>query len=1034
MGRLNPISFSHFAVCNSFDEFSNCEIARTFREAQPKKDGFHFLYLMEEHGIFADRNTYLWLLEGCLNSGSLLNAKRLHGRILKSGFNGESALGNRLIDAYVSFGDLDDAVKVFDEMSQRNMASWNSILVGFLAKRLNHRALDFLPKMLEECPQPDEHAFACVLRACGGGKVSFYCIEQIHAQIFRRGFSTDPIVGNPLIDLYSKNGDLDSAQIVFGELCSRNSISWVAMMSGFSQNGLGEESLSLYLEMQRLEIVPTPYLFSSVLSACTKTKLFENGKQLHAQIFKWGFQSETFIGNALATLYSRCGNLNLADQIFNKMHCHDGITYNSMISGHAQCGNNDRAIHFFGQMQLAGFKPDSVTIASLLSACASAGALQKGRQLHSYVIKSGVYSDIIIEGSLLDLYVKCADVQTAHEFFNTTNQENVVLWNVMLVAYGQLGNLRESFELFCQMQVAGIKPNQYTYPSILRTCTYFGALDLGEQIHSQIIKTGFELNVYVCSVLIDMYAKCGELSIAREILERLTEKDVVSWTAMIAGYSQHEFYVEALKLFEEMLSRGIQSDNIGFSSAIGACAGIQALEQGLQIHAQAVASGFSIDLSIGNALVSLYARCGRTKDAYSAFETIDSKDVISWNGLISGFAHSGHCEEALQVFAEMNRVGVGANLFTFGSAVSAAADMAEVKQGKQIHARMIKTGYDMEVEAGNVLVTLYAKCGSIDDAKKEFLEMPERNEVSWNAMIRGYSQHGYGIEALQLFEQMKQQRYMPNHVTFVGVLSACSHVGLVNEGLGYFKSMNEKHGVLPRPEHYVLVVDILGRAGLLDHAKKFIEEMPIEPDAMVWRTLLSACSVHRNMEIGEFAAQHLLELVPYDSATYVLLSNIYAVARRWDLRDKMRQMMKDKGVKKEPGRSWIEIKNLVHPFFVGDRLHPLSDKIYNFLEDLNKSIVEIGYVQDHYSLLHDIDQEQKDPSVYIHSEKLAVAFGLISLSPGIPIRVIKNLRICNDCHNWMKFVSRITCRSLVVRDAYRFHHFNDARCSCGDYW
>ncbi|KHG27413.1 Pentatricopeptide repeat-containing -like protein [Gossypium arboreum] len=457
-----------------------------------------------------------------------------------------------------------------------------------------------------------------------------------------------------------------------------------------------------------------------------------------------------------------------------------------------------------------------------------------------------------------------------------------------------------------QMQIEGLVPNQFTYPSILRTCTSVGAFDLGEQIHSQVIKTGFQYDVYVCSVLIDMYAKLGKLETALEILRRLPEEDVVSWTAMIAGYTQHDMFDEALKLFGDMQNQGIQSDNIGLSSAISACAGIQALSQGRQIHAQSFLSGFSDDVSIGNALVSLYARCGQRHDAYTAFKKIDKKDNISWNALISGLAQSGFCEEALQVFSQMNTAGVETNLYTFISSVSAAANTANLKQGKQIHARIIKKGYDLETEVSNALITLYAKCGSIDDAEKEFSEMPEKNEISWNAIITGYSQHGSGIRAINLFEKMKQVGVRPNHITFVGVLSACSHVGLVEECLGYFDSMSKEHGLVPKPEHYNCVVDLLSRAGLLCRARKFIEDMPIEPDAIIWRTLLSACAVHKNVDIGEFAAYHLLKLEPQDSASYVLLSNLYAVARKWDSRDCTRQMMKERGVKKEPAQSWIE--------------------------------------------------------------------------------------------------------------------------------
>ena len=1027
VSKNNLASFSSTAVSHAFDEFPQ-------QQTYGSSEGIDLLHTMEMRGIRANVQTYLWLLDGCYNSGSLLSAQKLHGKILKSGFDLENVLCDRIIDIYMGCGDLDGAVKVFDEMCDRSVSSWNKIINGFVVNKLSGRVLGLFQQMTAENVIPDEMTFAGVLRACGGGNVVFQYVHQIHARITYHGFGASTRVCNPLIDLYSKNGFIDSAKKIFDRLCLKDSVSWVAIMSGLSQNGHEIECIFLFCQIQTSGTAPTPYIFSSVLSACTKIELFEVGKQLHGLVFKVGFSSETYVCNALVTLYSRSGNFISAEQIFSTMRNRDEVSYNSLISGLAQRGSSDRSLELFKKMQLDCLKPDCVTVASLLSACASVGSLYMGRQLHSYAIKGGMSSDIILEGSLLDLYVKCSDIDTASEFFLTTETENVVLWNVMLVAYGQLNNLSDSFEIFRQMQIEGMIPNQFTYPSILRTCTALGALDLGKQIHSQVIKTGFQLNVYVCSVLIDMYAKHGKLDTALGILRKLTEEDVVSWTAMIAGYVQHDMFAKALKLFEEMQNRGIQSDNIGFSSAISASAGIQALNQGQQIHAQSCVCGYSDDLSIGNALASLYARCGRIEEAYLAFKKIDDKDNISWNALISGFAQSGYCEEALQVFTQMKKATVEFDLFTFISAVSAAANIANTKQGKQIHAMIIKTGYDSEIEVSNVLVTLYAKCGIIDDAKREFHAMAEKNEVSWNAMITGYSQHGFGIEALDFFQEMKKLGVMPNHVTFVGVLSACSHAGMVNEGLGYFDSMRKEHGLVPKPEHYVCVVDLLGRAGFLSHARKFIEDMPIKPDALVWRTLLSACVVHKNMEIGEFAACHLLELEPQDSATYVLLSNIYAVTGKWDSRDRTRQRMKNMGVKKEPGRSWIEIKNSVHAFFVGDRLHPLVDKIYEYLGDLNKQAANIGYVQDRYALLNDVEQGHKDPTIYIHSEKLAITFGLLSLSNSIPIHVIKNLRVCNDCHNWIKYVSKISNRAIVVRDAYRFHHFEGGTCSCRDYW
>ncbi|XVF06227.1 hypothetical protein REPUB_Repub06bG0029400 [Reevesia pubescens] len=1019
--------FNTNAISHSFDDFS-------IEENEGNSKEVDFLHWMENRGIKANHQTFLWLLEGCLNSGSIEEGKKLHGKILKMGFGKEHFLSEKLMDFYIALGDLEGAINVFDDMPSRNVFSWNKMIYGFVSRKMNSEVMRFYSRMVAENVNPNESTFAGILKACSGSDVMFEYVEQIHARIIRHGFGFSSFVCNPLIDLYAKNGFIDSAKKLFDKLYVKDSVSLVAMISGLSQNGYEEQAILLFYEMHISGIFPTPYVFSSVLSACTKIEFFKLGEQLHSLVFKQGFSSETYVCNALVTLYSRSGSLVSAEKVFSNMQHRDRVTYNSLISGLAQCGYSDRALELFQKMQHDCLKPDCVTVASLVGACASIGALFTGEQLHSYAIKAGFSMDLIVEGSLLDLYVKCSDVKTAYEFFSMTETVNVVLWNVMLVAYGQLDNLKESFHIFRQMQIEGLVPNQFTYPSILRTCTSVGALDLGEQIHSQVIKTGFQYDVYVCSVLIDMYAKLGKLETALEIVRRLPEEDVVSWTAMIAGYTQHDMFEEALKLFGDMLNRGIQSDNIGLSSAISACAGIQALSQGRQIHAQSFLCGFSDDLSIGNALVSLYARCGRRQDAYTTFAKIDKKDNISWNALISGFAQSGFCEEALQVFSQMNTAGVEANLFTFISSVSAAANTANVKQGKQIHAMIIKTGYDLEIEVSNVLITLYAKCGSIDDAEKEFSEMPEKNEISWNAIITGYSQHGCGIEAIDLFEKMKQVGVTPNHVTLVGVLSACSHVGLVDEGFGYFDSMSKEHGLVPKPEHYNCVVDLLGRAGLLCRARKFIEEMPIEPDATIWRTLLSAFAVHKNVDIGEFAAHHLLKLEPKDSASYVLLSNLYAVSRKWDSRDRTRQMMKERGVKKEPAQSWIEIKNSIHAFFVGDRHHPLAEKIYEHLEDLNKRAAKIGYVQDRYSLFSDVELGQKDPTVHIHSEKLAIAFGLLSLSSSMPVRVIKNLRVCNDCHNWIKFVSKISNRPMIVRDAYRFHHFEGGSCSCKDYW
>ncbi|EOA15334.1 hypothetical protein CARUB_v10004043mg [Capsella rubella] len=990
---------------------------------------------MENCGIRPNHQTLTWLLEGCLKTnGSLEEGRKLHSQILKLGFDNDACLSEKLLAFYLFKGDLDGALKVFDEMPERTIFTWNKMIKELAFRNLSGKVFGFFGRMVDENVTPNEGTFTGVLEACRGASVDFDVVEQIHARIIYQGLGGSTTVCNPLIDLYSRNGFVDLARRVFDGLRLKDHSSWVAMISGLSKNECEAEAIRLFCDMYGLGIMPTPYAFSSVLSACKKIESLEIGEQLHGLVLKLGFSSDTYVCNALVSLYFHLGNLISAEHIFSDMSQRDAVTYNTLINGLSQCGYGEKAMELFKRMQLDGLEPDSNTLASLVVASSADGYLFTGQQLHAYTTKLGFASNNKIEGALLNLYAKCSDIETTLDYFLETEVENVVLWNVMLVAYGLLDDLRNSFRIFRQMQIEEIVPNQYTYPSILKTCIRLGDLELGEQIHCQIIKTSFQLNAYVCSVLIDMYAKLGKLDTAWDILVRFAGKDVVSWTTMIAGYTQYNFDDKALATFRQMLDRGIQSDEVGLTNAVSACAGLQALKEGQQIHAQACVSGFSSDLPFQNALVTLYSRCGKIEEAYLAFEQTEAGDNIAWNALVSGFQQSGNNEEALRVFARMNREEIDSNNFTFGSAVKAASETANMKQGKQVHAVITKTGYDSETEVCNALISMYAKCGSISDAKKQFLELSTKNEVSWNAIINAYSKHGFGSEALDSFDQMIQSNVKPNHVTLVGVLSACSHIGLVDKGIEYFESMDTRYGLAPKPEHYVCVVDMLTRAGLLSRAKDFILEMPIEPDALVWRTLLSACVVHKNMEIGEFAARHLLELEPEDSATYVLLSNLYAVCKEWDSRDLTRQKMKQKGVKKEPGQSWIEVKNSIHSFYVGDQNHPLTDEIHEYFQDLTKRASDIGYVPDCFSLLNELQQEQKDPMIFIHSEKLAISFGLLSLPRTMPINVMKNLRVCNDCHDWIKFVSKVSNREIIVRDAYRFHHFEGGACSCKDYW
>lgn len=502
---------------------------------------------------------------------------------------------------------------------------------------------------------------------------------------------------------------------------------------------------------------------------------------------------------------------------------------------------------------------------------------------------------------------------------------------------------------------------------------------------------------------------------------------------MIGALAQSGFRSEALGMFRKMLEeRGVRPNRATFLNAMPCVA---SGEEADELYELIVRQGLDSDLSIRNAMVGMLARCGRTQFARKVFDEISEKDLVSWTSMIEAYRQADMYADALNIFKKMKQLGIPLDAVLVLAIIRACSNsmLASIRHAKFIHGVVIRVSLhkDLMVETG--LVDLYVKRGSLVDARKIFDRMKERNLVTWSTMISGYGMHGHGKDALQLFENMKAL-LVPDHIVFVSVLSACSHAGLVDEGKRCFNSMASEFGLAPRTEHYACMVDILGRAGKLNEAREFIEKMPIKPDSSVWGSLLGACRMYPNAEIAELAANQLFKLDPQNSGRYVLLSNVYTSLGKIEEAHRIRALMRSQGVKKTAGYTVIEVKNKVYKFLVGDERNPQSDLIYRELERLMDRIRRMGYVPNTNFALHDVEEETKEKSLYVHSEKLAVVFGLINSGPGCVIRIHKNLRVCGDCHSATKFISEVTGRDIVVRDSHRFHHFSGGVCSCGDYW
>eukprot|EP01018_Ginkgo_biloba_P017192 Gb_07106 [translate_table: standard] len=689
-------------------------------------------------------------------------------------------------------------------------------------------------------------------------------------------------------------------------------------------------------------------------------------------------------------------------------------------------GRLKEALDFFQLFEQRGIWADSSTYDSLLHVCVNKKALPEGKLVHAHIIQTGFKPKIYLGNRLVTIYAKCGSLVDARRVLDEMPELNVVSWTLMISAYAKHGYSKQALTLFYQMRLTGIQPNEFTFISVLPACADLSNLEHGKGVHEGIIVSGSQFNLFLASALVGMYVKCGSIEDARKVFDKMSERNVVVWNAMIAGYAQNGHVDEALKLFQKMPER----DVVTWTSMIAGYTQNGQVDEAMELFKEMPER----DLVSWNTMIAGYAQNGQIDEAVKLFQDMPEPDAVSWNTVITAYTTHGQGQEALTLYYQMQQTDIQPTQFTFTSVLSACANLAALEQGREIHEDIIRCGFQFEVSVGNALLHMYAKCGSINEARNMFDQMSRRDIVSWNAMIAGYAMHGFGKEAIQLFEQMKHCNTTPDHVTFLGVLSACCHAGLVDDGWQCFDSMSRDYHITPAVEHYCCMVDLLGRAGLLKEAQDLIYKMPVKPDAALWGSLLGACRIHNNIELGEHVAELLFELDPQNTAPYVLLSNIYAATGRWDAIENVRKMMRDRGVTKKPGCSWIEVNNKVYTFLVGDRSHPEVEEIYAELERLSGQMREAGYVPNTRFVLQDVEEEQKEHILCHHSEKLAIVFGLINTPPGTPVRIVKNLRVCGDCHSATKFMSKIVEREIVVRDANRFHHFKDGKCSCGDYW
>ncbi|XP_058072092.1 pentatricopeptide repeat-containing protein At3g53360, mitochondrial-like [Magnolia sinica] len=709
---------------------------------------------------------------------------------------------------------------------------------------------------------------------------------------------------------------------------------------------------------------PEIQTFIDLLRDCASKKSILEGKKAHGYLLKSNFDVEhagkwLVLFNHVAYMYAKCSNFTYARRVFVEMPERNVFSWTVMIVGSTDNGLFLDGFRFFCEMQSHGVRPDKFAYTTVVQSCIGLDSVEYGKMVHAQIAKSEFSSNTFVNTSLLTMYAKFGKINDSVLLFKTMNLHNQVTWNAMISGFA-LNNLNlEPYDCFQSMMEEGFEPNIFTFASVLKAVGKLGDVCKGRQVHSYVRECNLESNVVAGTALIDMYSKCGCLTDARSVFDKnFTNCEVnTPWNAMISGYSQGGFCEDALDLFTQMRVKNVYMDLFTYGSVFNALAGIRCLHNVREVHGLVTMFGDdSRVLSVNNALMDAYAKCGSLEDAGKVFESMEERDVVSWTTMLTAYAQCLEGEKVLNVFSMMRQDNVKPNQFTFSSVLIACASLCLLDYGRQVHGLLCKDGFRGDDCVESALIDMYAKCGSIAEAEKVFEEIINPDIVSWTAIIWGYAQHGFSNRALRHFREMEDSGIKPNKVTILCVLFACSHGGMVNEGLLYFDSMKERYGLMPEMEHYACVVDILARVGRFDDAMEFINGMPINPTEMVWQTLLGACRVHGNVELGEIAAKKILSVRPDYSATYVLLSNTYIETGSLSNGLSLRNVMKERGVKKEPGFSWIVIGGRVHKFFAGDQNHPRKEDIYAKLDELREKMKAMGYVPDVTASLLDLEE------------------------------------------------------------------------------
>ncbi|CAL5005225.1 unnamed protein product [Urochloa decumbens] len=993
-----------------------------------------------------DVPSYCAVIQLCGEERSLEAGRRAHALVRASGGGKDgigSVLGKRLVLMYLKCGDLGSARSVFDEMPPQaaDVRVWTSLMSAY-AKGGDFQEGVLLFRQMHCCGvSPDAHAISCVLK-CIASLGSIMDGVVVHGHLEKLGLGEECAVANALIAVYSRCGYMEDAMQVFENMHPRDAISWNSIISGCFSNGWHGRAVDLFSKMWSEGLEISSVTVVSVLPACAELGYELVGKVVHGYSVKagllWELESlesgiDEVLGSKLVFMYVKCGDMASAKRVFDAMSSKNNVhVWNLLMGGYSKAGEFQESLLLFAQMHDLGITPDEHTISCLVKCSTSLSRVKDGLVAHGYLIKLGFGAQCAVCNALISFYAKSNRIDDALKVFDRMLHPDIISWNSIISGCTSNGLNNVAIELFVTMWIQGQELDSTTLLSVVPACSQSRYWFLGRGLHGYSVKTGLIGEVSLANALLDMYSNCSDWHSTNQIFRSMDQKNVVSWTAMITSYTRAGLFEKVTGLLQEMVLDGTRPDAFAVTSALHAFAGDESLEQGKSVHGYAIRNGMDKLLPVANALMEMYVRCGNMEEARLIFDQVKNKDIISWNTLIGGYSRNSFANESFSLFSAM-LLQFRPNAVTVTCILPAAASLSSLERGKEIHAYALRRGFLEDNYASNALVDMYVKCGALLEARLLFDRLTKKNLISWTIMIAGYGMHGRGRDAITLFEQMRRSGVEPDSATFSAILYACCHSGLRNEGWRFFNVMQNEHKIEPKLKHYACIVDLLSHTGNLKEAFEFIETMPIEPDLSIWVSLLHGCRIHRDVKLAEKVADRVFKLEPENTGYYVLLSNIYAEAERWEAVKKLKNKIGGRGLRENTGYSWIEVRGKVYVFVPDNRNHPQGNRIAEFLDDVARRMKEEGHDPKKKYALMGANNAVHDEALCGHSSKLAIAFGVLNLSEGRTVRVTKNSRVCSHCHEAAKFISKMCNREIILRDSSRFHHFEEGRCSCRGY-